>query len=129
MFYSENAKKAKKVVDAFRKGDEESKIFLGVTVRNIYDYPSPSLNPFVFSDGTDFDDGEFPYKWGDNEPGYVATTKCTYLGNNGRVFEVECDQVGKALCAVESTCAESGSERSRANLPIFALFLYKFFEN
>ena len=110
-------------VDAFRKEDEETKIFLGITFRDINNKPDSVTNRFVLSDGTDFDDTDYLYQWGDGKPGYTTFEKCAYLGNDGKIVDVYCRTEGKALCAVESTCPSSGSERSRANLPIFALFV------
>ena len=122
-FYSENKKKAMLAVGAFRKKDGDSKIFLGITVRDLdYSPGLPTDNPFVFSDDTVFDGSDF-FQWADEKPGDGYNDRCTYLDDDGKIVNYDCDQEGRALCVVESTCANSGSERSRANLSIFALFV------
>jgi len=124
---SENAKRAKLAVDALRKEDAESKIFLGITTKDRKISPSPTDNYFVFSDGTKFDASSFLYDWADEKPTYANHLSCTYLTNDGKIADEECfsgvKSKGKAFCAVESTCTNSGTERSRANLSLFALFV------
>ena len=127
LYYSENAEKARIAVDAFRKDDGDSKIFLGITSRNMNNAPEPpDVNPFVFSDDTVFDGKNFLYQWADTKPGEGYYERCVYLGNDGKVSNINCDLEGKALCIVDSTCTDpesSGSVLSRANLLLFALFM------
>ena len=126
LYYSENAEKARIAIETFRKDDGDSKIFLGITSRNMNDSPQPpDFNPFVFSDDTVFD-GESVYQWADSKPSEGYYEHCVYLGNDGKVSNTECGLEGKALCIVETACTDpesSGSALSRANLPLFALFM------
>ena len=94
-----------------------------ITFRNTDQAPDASGNPFVFSDGTEFDDGNF-LKWQDDDlPEYKTDLRCTALfDSDGGIIDTMCDLEGRALCYVESTCPSSASELSRANLPLFALF-------
>ena len=84
-------------------------------------------NDFAYSDGTDFDVSSFAYKWIDNDPDYDydgGKYKCVYLRGDGKITNYECVRLtGNALCFVEEDCANSDSERSRLNLPVFALFM------
>ena len=117
-FYSENAEKAKLEVDKLREEDGKSKIFLGITVRNTDQAPHKTNNPFVFSDGSEFNEGEFLYKWADKTPFYLEQMSCVYIERE-RILDERCNKNGKALCAVKSTCLNSGFERSRANFALF----------
>jgi len=134
---SENAKKAEAAVKTFRETDTNL-IWLGIAVEDINEAPHETNNPFKFSDGTDVDDSNFIYKWekntmAGNHPVYKDEWRCTILAQS-RETEVmatfNCDGVGVAfgLCKIYEKCkdensASSESERSRANLPVFALFL------
>ena len=99
-------------------------MYLGIAVRNPELGTNKVTNPFVFSDGTDFSDGEF-LKWTSENPSYNSVFRCTHIANsNFEIKDAKCDQRGVALCYV--ACSEdenSGSERSRANLQLFVLFL------
>ena len=121
-FYSENAKKAKvEIIKAFDAG--ASKIFLGITSKNPEQNPDENDNPFVFSDGENFDDGDFPYDWAKNRPMHAMGLNCVYLYYDGKLYEAECKEEQIALCYVGCPKpAGSASELSRANLPLFALF-------
>jgi len=144
---SENADKAKAVVDNFRKTHATSSIYIGVTSRNLNESPHESENPFVFSDQNVFDDTNFVYKWEKGEspdqPDYTQPEKrCSVLfykpGNNGNenMASCDCNKSMYGLCKVFEKCesenddgtedensANSNSGRSRANLPVFALFM------
>ena len=125
LFCSENAEVAKVAIDKFRKteGDQSAKMFLGITARDPKQTPDEESNPFILSDGTEFDDDDFDsfYKWSDSFPLYIDGSNCAYLGSDSRIYDASCDYDGVALCYV--ACADSASERSRANLPLFALFV------
>ena len=53
---------------------------------------------------------------------HCSFEKCAYLYYDGRLATDRCDYEGWALCTVACEDASSGSELSRANLPVFALF-------
>ena len=84
-------------------------------------------NDFAYSDGTDFDVSSFAYKWSDSDPDYKASGggyKCVYITGGDNISNFDCVKLeGHALCFVEEDCANSDSERSRLNLPVFALFM------
>ena len=89
------------------------------------EYLSQKTNPFSFSDGTEFSDSEpsMLLKWACGKPDYTAASeKCAYLYSDGRLAHDKCGYEGWALCNVACKDASSGSELSRANLPVFALF-------
>jgi len=121
---SENGKLAKSAYANFYKEDETTEVYLGIAVRNLESGTNKVTNPFVFSDGSDFSDGDF-LKWTAENPSYNSVFRCTHIANsNFEIKDAKCDQRGVALCYV--ACSEdenSGSERSRANLHLFALFL------
>jgi len=118
---SENSKAAKVVVDEFRVKDGETLIFLGITVRNPEQTPDMDTNPFVFSDGTDSNDAAL-FEWAEEEPTYDEEAKCAgFLDHTSQIYELECDDAGRTLCFVD--CPNSGSERSRKNFSLFALFV------
>ena len=114
--------KAKLAYDELRDEDENVFVFIGVTIRDAGQAPDKVANPFVFSDDTEFKDGDF-LKWAESTiPEYADIYRCSILKNsNGKMSDVSCDQSGRALCYVN--CPTSGFELSRANLPLFALFL------
>jgi len=117
---SENAEKAKLVIDKFREEDPGSQLFFGITARDIKQKPDKARNPFVFSDGTRFNDDGFLYEWVNKwTPYYIDLRGCVYL-EYGNLNDEECDKEGKAFCSIKSACAESGSKSSRANFPLFA---------
>ena len=99
------------------------KIFLGITSKNIEQNPDENDNPFVFSDGAKFDDGDFPYDWAANRPMHAIELNCVKLYVSGELYEDKCSEESKALCHIGCPKpADSGSELFRANLPLFALF-------
>jgi len=119
---SENAEKAKvKVKEAFDTG--ATQIFLGITSKKPEQNPDENDNPFVFSDGENFDEGVFPYSWAKNRPMYAIEMNCVHLYYNNELYEDKCGAESSALCYVGCPKpANSGSELSRANLPLFALY-------
>ena len=111
-------------------------IYLGITVDDIFQDSDKNTNHFVFSDGTKFDDTDFAFKWSTVEmevqPNYKDKSyKCTmiYKDKNAEVMVSNtCDGSVYGLCKTYQECedensANSDSERSRANLPVFALFM------
>jgi len=122
---SKNGKAAKQTIDEYRKlsiENQYSLIYLGISVKEPDQTPNRDTNPFVFSDGTnfDFDDKNFVYQFTAGEPSYYDDYKCAYV-NSGELSENECSLTGKAICFID--CPNSGSERSRINFPLFALFV------
>ena len=140
-FYSENAEKAKAVVKAFREKEVVNRfsfIWLGITVEDINQPSDESTNSFVFSDGTKFDDSNFVFRWmadtmAGGHPNYSdKDIRCTIVKDeSGEVMmSTFCSGGANAhgLCKTYEKCedensANSESERSRANLPVFALFM------
>jgi len=120
---SENAKVAKQAIDEYQKEDHGTMIFLGITVKKPDQTPNEDTNPFVFSDGTnfDFDDENFVYPWASGGPGYDDIYKCAYVETDKKIWENSCDSTGKALCFID--CPSSGSESFRENFPLFAFFV------
>jgi len=120
---SENAEAVKQAVDEFYKKKPGTDFFLGITVKDPDLSPNEDTNPFVFSDGTnfDFDDESYVYQFTSGEPTYNDVLKCTYMGSGGEIFEADCTMSMKALCFID--CLNSGSESSRKNFPLFALFV------
>jgi len=136
---SENSKKAEAAVENFRETDNLSMIWLGITVGDMDENPHETKNPFVFSDGTEIDESNFMYKWenggasGDHP--YINSegkNRCSVIFNmRGEIMQSHiCDGAtsGYGLCKKYENCkdensASSESERSRANLPVFALFV------
>ena len=130
-FNSENVEKAEVAIKTFREesnANSISTIALGITPTDLKKPLTTNDNDFTFSDETDFDVSSFPYKWNGNFPDYNGpdTMKCVYLRTDGEMANIHCESLsGNALCFVEEDCkgANSDSERSRLNLPIFALFM------
>ena len=89
-------------------------------------------NPYAFSDGVEMNNDEILLKWADPQPNYKdGAYKCVNVVE-GRLYTGSCDFEYKVLCKMgtneeESTTVpspgSSKSDRSRANLPVFALFL------
>ena len=120
-FYSENAEVAKLAIDNLReKKGFNGKLFFDVTVRDMKQNPDETKNPFVFSDGTGFKDEDFLYQW-NSEPTYNSNSKCVIQEPNKKIYEVQCESAGKAVCFVD--CPNSGSERFHANLPFYGLLV------
>ena len=117
-----------KAIEAFRAGidvDPNTLIWLGISVGDMNENLSEADNPLSFSDGTKVDDSDYNMllKWFCGQPEYTDPSyKCGYLYNNGRLGHSDCDFQEYALCTVACEDASSGSELSRANLPVFALF-------
>ena len=86
-------------------------------------------NPFVFSDGTDVDDSNFMYKWSQDEPYDDSFNyKCSIIYNDGTdelINSENCGESAHGLCKTYEKCnsVNSESEQSRANFPVFALFM------
>ena len=85
-------------------------------------------NPFAFSDGTEIDESSFVWNWDENEPDFndgKGDLKCVYLMQDKMATD-KCETAKySALCRIEEKCedASSKSERSRAKLPVFAVFI------
>jgi len=128
---SENVGKAVKTIFAFRDGIDSAQfnphlpIWLGISVGDMGQDLSETDNPLSFSDGTKVDnsDSKQLLKWACNQPKYDHLSyKCAHLQNILAMANIDCDFQGWALCTVACEDASSGSELSRANLPVFALF-------
>ena len=113
-------------------------IWLGITVENMNENPHETKNPFVFSDGSDSDDSDYMFKWEKDggEPDYDnKNNKCSvifYDAGSDKMASKSCGdskdtyglcKIYEGPCERESEGENSESERSRANLPIFALFM------
>jgi len=126
---SENAKKAQLAIEKFRETSQGSSLmWLGITAKNMEEAAHETNNPFAFSDGTEIDESSFVWNWDENEPNYnngVGDYKCAYLRQNGKMAADKCEVSNAALCRIEEKCedASSKSERSRAKLPVFAVFI------
>jgi len=125
---SENAGKAIKAIAALSAGLDSGppdSIWLGISARNMDQELSEADNPFSFSDGTKVDDSDFNMllKWQCKRPQYLEPSyKCAYIYSNGKLSHYECSLEAFALCTVACEDASSGSELSRANSSVFALF-------
>ena len=109
------------VIYKFRTENEIMQDFwLDITSQDEDSDPSEN-NPFVFSDGTKVEDTNMLIKWIKDGPQYKSTYKCTYLGTSGLDTDL-CNSSYNGLCRKKEKCPlNSGSDRSRANLP--ALFM------
>ena len=98
-------------------------MFLGISVKEPEQTPNKDTNPFVFSDGTnfDFDDKNFVYQFSSGEPTYDDGFKCAFVASNGELYETDCSLTGKTICFID--CPSSGSESFRENFPLFAFFV------
>merc|ERR1719354_74168 len=99
---SENAKVAKQAIDEYQKEDHGTMIFLGITVKKPDQTPNEDTNPFVFSDGTnfDFDDENFVYPWASGGPGYDDIYKCAYVETDkkfGRTVAIQQEKLFVSL--------------------------------
>ena len=89
----------------------------------------PTNNPFAFSDGTEIEESSFVWNWDESEPDYndgKGDYKCVYLNGKGKMKADECERANAyALCRIEEDCVDASSEsvRSRAKLPVFAVFV------
>jgi len=127
---SENAEKAEVAIKTFRGESDANKlssIALGITAKDVNKPLDENDNNFAYSDKTDFDVSSFPYKWYENGPDYDASEyKCVHLRGDEVIANYLCASLlANALCFVEEDCevANSDSERSRLNLPVFVLFM------
>ena len=127
------------MINTFRQINEDNEstnIYLGITVDDIFKASDKKTNSFVFSDGTKFDDTDFAFKWSTAEmvvqPNYSdKSNRCTMIYKllNAEVMVSDyCSYNIYGLCKTYQECedensANSDSERSRANLPVFALFM------
>jgi len=123
---SQNAEKAKQAISKFREEYGNNNIALGITAKDLDKQLNENDNNFVFSDGTNFDEGGFAFQWGDDQPTYGVggAFRCAFVNKDGKLENIHCGYDAHALCYIEE-CEEasSGSERSlSANLPVFALF-------
>ena len=91
--------------------------------------PHETDNPFVFSDGSEFVAEGFFYQWANSFPMYAEGRDCAFVRSDGTMANYACDMKDvNALCFVacpsseDENSANSGSERSRAKLPLLALF-------
>ena len=109
-------------IEEFCKNDDDSTLFLGTIARDIELDPSETDNPFVFSDGTEFNDGNSIYDLTDGQPAYISNHQCIgVLLDRGQMYSLMCDAEGTALCFVD--CPNSGSERFHAKLPFYGLLV------
>ena len=139
-FYSENAEKAQSAINTFRQistNNQNSNIWVGITVDDINQPSDKNANYFAFSDGSVFDDTNFVFKWyvvmGTDQPDYSNTDRrCSVINkvkNDEKMGVSYCGggASGYGLCTYkkceDENLANSESERSRANLPVFALFM------
>jgi len=127
---SENEEKAQLAVKKFRENTPQGNlkaIWLGISSKNMKSPLDKSTNGLIFSDGTDFDNRGFPYEWDVQEPDYTSggVFKCVKLKPSGKMGTDRETAEQFALCRIEEECedASSESERSRANLSVFALFM------
>ena len=117
-----------KAIAAFSEGLDSGppgSIWLGISARNMDEDLSEADNPFSFSDGTKIDDSKYDMllKWQCGQPVYIEPNqKCGYIYSNGKLSHYKCSLEAFALCNVACEEASSGSELSRANSPVFAVF-------
>jgi len=128
---SENEKKA--IIEVYKHrvaGTSDDDLWIGVVSENESADPSES-NPFVFFNGTQVEDANTLIKWRTKTgPSYSGLAKCVYLGVDG-INTGSCAAASNHLCKVKIECEEkeekcpmnNGFDRSRANLPVFALFM------
>ena len=140
-FYSENAEKAQDAVKTFCKisaNNLYANIWVGITVEDVNQPADKNANYFVFPGGSKFDDTDFAFKWevggmGVHQPDYSDENKrCSVIFNalnDEKMRSYYCGGMVSAygLCITYQKCededaANSESERSRANLPVFTLF-------
>ena len=111
-----------KEIEAFRAGieDQVNEMYLGISAGNMDQDLSEADNPFSFSDGTAAFGTDMLIKW-DQAAGYhTESVKCAFIQPNGKIINSVCTNDFYALCSVPALC--SGSDRSRANLLVLALF-------
>jgi len=124
---SDNAKKAELVFKTFRQNFGYSPIWLGITVVDINQPADVNTNKFAFSDGTDPSSDLSFVPWSKGEPDYGSNGafRCAMIDTSGKMVASLCSKDALGLCKTYE-CedeANSESERSRANLPVFALFM------
>ena len=110
------------------KGLPPGGIWLDVTLRDSSSTGSDA-NPFVFSNGAKVEDTNVVIRWDVDQPFYSLNNHCSYLAAGG-LKESGCIDYYAALCKTKGKCEEeeecpinNESGRSRANLPVFALFM------
>jgi len=124
---SENAKKAERVFKNFRQNVGGNSVWIGSTVEDFDQPADANTNKFIFSDGTDSCSDLSFVKWKEGEPAYdyAGIHKCvmiTKMNTNDKMWADMCSATALGLCKTYE-CENSESERSRANLPVFALFM------
>jgi len=134
---SENAAKAQAAINAFRenRSNKFKYVWLGITIGKENELLDATKNPFVFSDGTEFNDSNFVFRWrtggvmDPDQPDYSdASNRCSTILNDGtgeKMTAYYCVASAHGLCKTYQECedsANSESVRFRANSPVFALF-------
>ena len=106
-------------------------IWLGITVNDTNNDAHRDDNPFTFFDGTPVNKTNIAFEWKPSQPDYMFpdTNKCAYVKMRTGLVEIgSCNTIGKPLCRIDcsgkdESSTNSESDRSRANLPVFALNL------
>jgi len=122
---SENAKNAELVFKNFRQNVGDISIWLGITLQDINQPADVNTNKFIFSDGSDPSSDLSFVSWKDSQPSYGSGgtfNKCIMINKNDEMQANMCSEDALGLCKTYE-CENSESERSRANLPVFALFM------
>ena len=82
----------------------------------------------MFSNGTQVVDTNALIKWADSNPKLSVDEYCAYLASSG-LTDGSCESTSPALCKKKGQCEEDAcstnndSDRSRANLTVFALLM------
>jgi len=139
---SDNAEKAISAYDTFRENNLGG-IWLKIAVTDL-NKPSSKTNPFIFSDGTefDFDDSGFAFDVNDGEPNYAydGIFKCLKFHGSGKLVSKDCRTLSYGLCKKYEKCEDEDEDESedenededsansefepfRTNFPVFALFM------
>jgi len=121
---SENAKKAELAYKTFREKDDSNAVWIGITVVDTNQPADKNTNKFAFSDGTDPSSDLSFLSWNSNEPDYGdnGIYRCALINSDNEMASNTCDKTMFGLCKTYE-CENSESERSRANLPVFALLM------
>ena len=112
------------------KGTTDGDLWVRVLSEDDTSDPSEQDNPFVFSNGTVVEETNALIKWQKDEPRYDVSFSCVRLAAGG-LKTSSCSASLATLCKVKSECEEkcpmnNGSDRFRANLPVFAIFMAVF---
>jgi len=121
---SENMEKAAFAINKFRSENSgDDAVWVDIASQDPASKPSGS-NPYVFSDRTEVKDTNMLIKWAKpDQPIYHDTDKCAELSSRGLKTK-SCLSSNNGLCRKVVECSSnSGSNLSRANLPVFALFM------